>query len=104
MQIDIGVMPLQDSEWAKGKCGFKALQFHALEIPVIASPVGVNSNIIRHGINGFLCKTQDDWYNSILELINDAILRKQMGKAGRNQVIDQFSARSNTANFLSLFE
>ncbi len=60
-KIDIGIMPLPDDEWSKGKCGFKALQYMALEIPAVASPVGVNTTIIQEGINGFLCTTDEEW-------------------------------------------
>ena len=65
LQFDIGIMPLPDDEWAKGKCGFKALQYMALELPAVASPVGVNSKIINHGVNGFLCNTPEEWEEAL---------------------------------------
>ncbi len=104
MTIDIGIMPLPDDEWAKGKCAFKALQYIALEFPAIASPVGVNNKIIRHGINGYLCKTPLEWEVALKALIEDKVLRVKMGKNGRQIVIDDYSVISNSANFLSLFE
>lgn len=102
-QIDIGIMPLQDDQWAEGKCGFKALQFMALEKPVIVSPVGVNSSIVEHGVSGFHCSDIDQWKARLLELVTDAELRMKMGKAGRQKVVNEFSVESNTQNFLSLF-
>ncbi len=104
MRIDIGIMPLPDDEWAKGKCGFKALQYMALKMPAVASPVGVNSQIIDEGINGFLCSTPEHWESSLIKLINDASLRKQMGENGRQRIVDHYSVASNSSNFLSLFE
>ncbi len=97
-------MPLPDDEWAKGKCGFKALQYMALELPAVASPVGVNSKIINHGVNGFLCKTAKEWEETLKILIEDSSLRKKMGVNGRNTVVENYSVLSNSANFLSLFE
>lgn len=102
-KIDIGVMPLPDDEWTKGKCGFKALQYMAMEIPAVVSRVGVNSNIVDHGINGFLATSEADWFNFLSQLINDSVLRKKMGKSGRKKVIDHYSVSSNASNFLSLF-
>ena len=104
MSFDIGIMPLPDDMWAKGKCGFKALQYMALELPAVASPVGVNSKIIDHGINGFLCGTDQDWEDSLRKLIEDANLRKSMGINGRRKIIENYSIRSNSSTFLSLFE
>lgn len=103
MQFDIGIMPLTDDIWSQGKCGFKALQYMSLEIPTVASPVGVNNNIIDQGTNGFLCATQEDWMNTISRLILDEQLRALVGKKGREKVIKYYSVESNKRNFLSLF-
>lgn len=102
-QIDIGVMPLEDDRWAKGKCGFKALQFMALETPVLVSPVGVNTQIVEHGIYGFHCRSTEDWTTQLKKLLQDEALRNALGKAGRKKVIEQFSVESNKENFLNLF-
>lgn len=104
MQFDIGFMPLTDDLWAKGKCGFKALQYMALGIPAVASPVGVNSQIIDDGVNGFLCHSNEQWESSLIKLISDIELRKQMGEKGRKKIVDHYSVTSNSSNFLSLFE
>jgi glycosyltransferase involved in cell wall biosynthesis len=104
MQIDIGIMPLPNDDWSKGKCGFKALQYLALEIPCLASPVGVNTSIIHHGVNGFLCSSEEEWMKYFKQLIVNPAQRIEMGKAGRKTVEDQYSVASNASNFLSLFE
>ncbi len=104
LKFDIGIMPLPDHEWAKGKCGFKALQYMALRIPAVVSPVGVNVIIIDDGENGFLCSTLDEWEQSLTTLIRDTVLRKKMGESGRRKVINHYSVLSNSSNFLSLFE
>jgi glycosyltransferase involved in cell wall biosynthesis len=103
LQFDIGIMPLTDDPWSKGKCGFKALQYMALEIPVVASRIGVNSEIIDPGVNGFLCDAPEDWEKYLTKLIEDAGLRRKMGVQGREKVIRCYSVSSNTSNFLSLF-
>lgn len=103
-KIDIGIMPLPNDEWTKGKCGFKALQYMAMEIPCIASNVGVNSEIIDHGETGFLATENNDWTELLNKLINDQNLRIQMGRKGRERVVEAYSVVSNTAKFLSLFE
>ena len=82
-EMDIGIMPLPDDEWAKGKCGLKGLQYMALEIPTIMSPVGVNTEIIQDGENGFLAAHEDEWFEKLSKLIDDASLRQRLGKAGR---------------------
>lgn len=104
LSFDIGLMPLAEDRWAEGKCGFKALQYMALEIPAVVSPVGVNSEIVQEGISGFLCKDSDEWYNKIEKLLLDAALRKEMGIKGREKVIKDYSVLSNTDNFLELFD
>lgn len=104
LNIDIGIMPLPEDEWAKGKCGFKALQYMALEIPAVISPVGVNTEIITEGVEGFLCRTDEEWSLALRKLILDKTLRDALGKRGRQKVVNHYSVSSNTARFLSLFE
>jgi glycosyltransferase involved in cell wall biosynthesis len=104
MKFDIGIMPLPDDNWTKGKCGFKALQYMALKIPAIASPVGVNNKIIDHGCNGFLCNTHEEWLLALTQLIEDSTLREKMGEHGRQKVITSYSVKSNSDLFLKLFE
>ena len=104
LQLDIGIMPLSDDVWTRGKCGFKALQYMALGIPAVASPVGVNTEIIDHGVNGFLCTTEEEWFTCLKSLIDHPALRERMGQQGRRKIIDHYSVLSNTPTFLSLFE
>jgi glycosyltransferase involved in cell wall biosynthesis len=104
LQINIGIMPLPDTEFERGKCGFKLIQFLALGIPAVASPVGVNKDIIEEENNGFLCKTEEEWYIALEKLLCNQALREKMGLAGREKVEKNYSTRSNAANFLSLFK
>lgn len=104
LQIDIGVMPLHDDIWSKGKCGFKALQYMALKIPALVSPVGVNTQIIDHNVNGFLCSTEEEWYSYLKKMIEDSSLRKLFGANGRKKIIERYSVTSNSPAFLSLFQ
>lgn len=103
MQIDIGLMPLQEDKWAKGKCGFKALQYMALEIPALVSPVGVNPDIVRNEKDGFVCFTEEDWLFYLSDLLENEEKRIAMGKNARQQVIENYSFLSNSKNFLSFF-
>lgn len=98
--FDIGIMPLPDDEWAKGKCGLKGLQYMALEIPTIMSPVGVNSQIIQSGVNGFLATTDDEYIQAISTLIDNEILRKKMGAEGRRTVVEQYSVKALQQKYL----
>ncbi|GIL22499.1 MAG: glycosyl transferase [Bacteroidota bacterium] len=102
-RIDIGIMPLPDDEWAKGKCGLKALQYMALGIPAVVSPVGVNSKIIKNDVTGYLCKTHNEWIAALEKLIVNSTLRHSLGVQGRAFVQDHYSVRSNKKLFLSLF-
>lgn len=87
----IGVMPLEDTEWARGKCGLKLLQYLAVGLPAVASPVGVNSDIIVNGENGFLASTEDEWYERLHALCGQPQLRERMGAAGRRTVESRYS-------------
>ena len=93
VKIDIGLMPLPDEDWSRGKCGLKALQYMALGIPTICSPVGVNSTIIKDGENGFLADGKDEWIAKIKLLIDSAALRRSIGVAGRETVEREYSAK-----------
>ena len=104
LRIDIGIMPLPDDDWSRGKCGFKALQYMAMQIPCVASPVGVNVKIIEHGQNGYLTQTYDEWVTCLENLIVSDSLRKKFGEAGRKKIISHYSVESNASTFLSLFE
>jgi glycosyltransferase involved in cell wall biosynthesis len=90
--LDVGVMPLPDDEWSRGKCGMKALQYMALGIPPVVSPVGVNATIVRDGINGFHARTDDEWVEKIGLLLRDPDLRARLGAEARRTVEDGFSA------------
>ncbi|MBI4715779.1 MAG: glycosyltransferase, partial [Nitrospirae bacterium] len=81
--FDIGIMPLADTPWARGKCGYKLLLYMSHGIPVVASPVGVNSDLILHGVNGYSARAEDDWYSSLRELVDHPERRMEMGGAGR---------------------
>jgi glycosyltransferase involved in cell wall biosynthesis len=100
--FDIGVMPLPDDEWARGKCGLKGLQYMALEIPTIMSPVGVNSDIIEDGRNGFLAADEDEWFTKITNLIESAELRRALGTEARRTVEERYSVRSQRDRYVSL--
>jgi glycosyl transferase family 1 len=89
-QLGIGLAPLPDTPWEQGKCGVKILQYMACGIPVVASPVGVNSKIVLHGVNGLLATHIEDWEPALLSLITDPKLRQRLGAAGRQTVEKRF--------------
>lgn len=89
--LDIGIMPMPDTEWTKGKCAFKALLYMACGIPVIVSPAGVNTQIVKDGWNGYLAKNATEWFEKMSLLIEDGILRTANGKNGRQTVIEKYS-------------
>ncbi len=83
---DVGVMPLINSSWEQGKCGYKLIQYMACGLPVVASNVGVNSEIVQQGNNGYLANTSNEWITALGKLLEDKSLRAQMGEAGRQIV------------------
>ncbi|HUU41802.1 MAG TPA: glycosyltransferase family 4 protein [Desulfatiglandales bacterium] len=90
-ESNIGLSPLPDNNFTRGKCGFKILQYQAASLPVIASPVGVNTEYVKDGINGYLAETPAAWEEKIVQLIEDPELRKTMGLQGRKHV-EQFDS------------
>lgn len=101
--IDIGLMPLPDEDWSRGKCGLKALQYMALGIPTICSPVGVNTTIIHDGENGFIASSEADWIEKIKLLIHSHELRKKIGQAGRITVENEYSAKVTAPRVFEVF-
>ena len=102
--LDIGIMPLPDNKWTAGKCGLKGLQYMALGIATIMSPVGVNTEIIKDGENGFLAAEEKEWIEKLSILIEDAELRKKIGTAGRLTVEQKYSSQSQQDKYIEIFE
>jgi len=88
---DVGIMPLLDSPWERGKCGYKLVQYLACGVPVVASPVGVNTKIVQPGQNGFLAATDAEWVEALTCLADDAALRRRLGAQGRALVESRYS-------------
>lgn len=88
---DIGAYPLEDTEWGRGKCAFKAIQFMAVGVPVVASRVGANPELIQDGVNGFLAGSADEWVEKLELLARDPWLRQQMGDAARKTIEERYS-------------
>ena len=80
--MDIGIMPVPDEPWARGKCGYKLIQYMACGLPVVASPVGVNRQIVRENVNGFVAEEGSQWASALSRLIGDSALRVRLGQAG----------------------
>jgi glycosyltransferase involved in cell wall biosynthesis len=95
--LDVGVMPLPDDEWSRGKCGMKALQYMALGIPPVVSPVGVNATIVRDGVNGFYASTDEEWIDRIALLLEDEPLRRSLGQEARRTVEESYNARTHAS-------
>jgi len=103
-EVDIGIMPLPNDDWAKGKCGFKGLQYMSLGIPAVMSPVGVNNTIINDGINGYLANNNAEWVDIISKLIESKELREKIGKEGIVTVEQNFSFNAQKDTYLALFK
>jgi glycosyltransferase involved in cell wall biosynthesis len=93
-QGDIGIAPTPSDPWTMGKCGFKILQYMAAGLPVIASPVGANADIVQESVSGFLPNEAGNWSGAILKLARDYQLRATMGRAAREQVTTRYTLRS----------
>ena len=102
--FDIGIMPLEDSLWNRGKGGYKLLQYMAAGLPAVASPVGINSEIVRDGENGYLAHNADTWRTRLLQLAQDADLRHRIGQAARTTVVTQFSLSRYLDRYCQLIE
>ncbi|RZJ93265.1 MAG: glycosyltransferase family 1 protein, partial [Hymenobacter sp.] len=103
LTFHVGLMPLEDDQWAKGKCAFKALQYMALGIPALVSPVGMNTEVVQDGVNGYICREPAEWLRHLRHLLTTPAQRQRLGQAARATIEKRYSVRANTANFLALF-
>jgi glycosyltransferase involved in cell wall biosynthesis len=109
LEIDIGVMPLYDTDWEKGKCGFKALQYMALGIPTVVSDVGVNAEIIDSGKYGLLAEAapfsnQTKWNNALTDLLENCKLRNELGAKGKTRILNSYSVLAFAEDYSNLFK
>lgn len=95
----VGIMPLQDEPFMRGKCGLKALQFMATGRPVVVSPIGMNTDLIHNGKNGFLAASTDEWVDVLERLAGSADLRRRVGAAGRRTVEEKYAGSVVAAQF-----
>lgn len=102
--FDIGIMSLPNDEWVKGKCGLKGLSYMACEIATVMSNVGVNSDIIEHGKNGFLAQTEQEWVDCLSLLIENSDLRHKIGQAGRETVVKNYSVNAHKDTYLGVLK
>jgi glycosyltransferase involved in cell wall biosynthesis len=99
---DIGISWVPDDDWSRGKCGLKVLQYLAAGLPVVANPVGVQADLVRHGGNGFLAQTTEEWCQAIRRLAADPSLRRRLGQAGRGRLEAEFSVTEGAARWVIL--
>ncbi len=101
LKFDIGLMPIPDTDWGRGKCGFKLLQYLAAGVPAVASAVGVNSEIVQSGVNGFLAHSAEDWMSGLTELLSNPTRRATIAQAGRRTVEERYALHRWSARWLS---
>jgi len=103
-ESDIGIMPMTDSEIARGKCGFKLIQYGAYNLVSIASPIGLNNEIIKNSVNGFLVDSEEEWISKLSYLIDNKDVLERMKKRSREMVIFNYSLKANFNHFIDLLE
>jgi glycosyltransferase involved in cell wall biosynthesis len=96
-------MPLTEDLWSQGKCGLKAVQYSAVGIPVVCSPIGINRDIVEDGVNGYWASMDDQWVERISRLVDDPPLRVKMGMEGRKRVERSFSVEVTSKQVFDLF-
>ena len=94
MSLDIGVMPLLDDLWSKGKCGFKIIQYLGVGVPAVCTPVGINRDVVEDGVNGLWASTKDEWIEKLSTLVEDVSLREKMGIEGRRKIMDMYTVQA----------
>lgn len=101
---DIGIGWMPDDDWSRGKCGLKVLQYMAAGLPVVANPVGVHREMVRHGESGYLAETPTQWCEAVGRLADDADLRRRMGSAGRRRLEAEYSVSRGAALWQNVFD
>lgn len=102
--MDVGLMPLEDTEWSRGKCGFKMLSYMAVSLPVVVSPFGANEEILSQGEVGFAARTASDWYEALQRLYQDREMATRMGTVGRTVVEEHYSVERNAKLLANIFQ
>ena len=102
MSFQIGIMPLSDDLWTRGKCALKIVQYFAARVPVVCSPVGANLDVVEDGRSGYFAATEDEWANRLEELLSDADKRKRFGEAARETVERKYSVQANIDKFAEI--
>ena len=102
--FDIGVMPLTDDLWSRGKCGLKILQYFSVGIPAVCTPVGINRDIVHDTVNGFWAQDEKQWENRLLTLIQEEQLRREMGVEGRKTVENLYTVEVNAPRVLGILK
>ncbi|WP_222927545.1 glycosyltransferase family 4 protein [Biomaibacter acetigenes] len=103
-EFDVGIMPLVDEPWERGKCGYKLIQYMACGVPVVGSPVGINNKIIIDGINGFKANTINEWIYAFKKLHQDYNLRLKMGQAGRKLVEQNYCIQVTAPKLIKIIK
>jgi glycosyltransferase involved in cell wall biosynthesis len=101
--FDIGIMPLEESLWERGKCGYKLIQYMGCGLPVVGSPVGINNEIIQEGVNGFKPGDAAGWSKALENLLTDETLRREMGRRGRSIAEERFTLDRGRQQWLDEF-
>lgn len=104
LKFDIGIMPLESTPWEQGKCSYKLIQYMGCGLPVVASSIGMNKQVVKNGFNGYLVKNELDWETYLEELIVDIKLRKKMGLYGRNLVLERYSLKKINIDLINVIK